>query len=136
MTRDILALSDWLATEGVRHVAMESTGVYWQPIYNLLEGRFELLLVNARHVKHVPGRKTDVQDCQWLAQLLQCGLLKGSFIPDRPQRELRDLTRHRAQLVNQHTTIANRIRTSVRTSAAWWAAVAKSARWSPWGIRC
>lgn len=109
MTRDILALADWLAGEEVTHVAMESTGVYWKPIYNILEGRFTLLLVNARHVKNVPGRKTDVSDCQWLAQLLQCGLLKGSFVPDRPQREFRDLTRHRAQLVNEKSAVANRI---------------------------
>lgn len=109
MTRDILALADWLAAEGVSHVAMESTGVYWKPIYNILEGRLEVLLVNAQHVKHVPGRKTDVKDCQWLAQLLQCGLLKGSFVPDRPQREMRDLTRHRAQLVNERGAVTNRI---------------------------
>jgi len=109
MTRDILELADWLAAEGVTHVAMESTGVYWKPIYNLLEGRFTLLLVNAKHVKHVPGRKTDVKDCQWLAQLLQAGLLRGSFIPDRPQRELRDLTRHRSQLVGERSRAANRI---------------------------
>jgi transposase len=109
MTRDILEMADWLAAEGVTHVALESTGVYWKPIYNLLEGRFTLLLVNAKHVKHVPGRKTDVKDCQWLAQLLQCGLLKGSFIPERPQRELRDLTRHRSQLVAEKTRVANRI---------------------------
>jgi transposase len=109
MTRDILALADWLTVEGVTHVAMESTGVYWKPIHNILEGRFELLLVNAQHIKHVPGRKTDVKDCQWLAQLLQCGLLKGSFVPDRPQREMRDLMRHRSQLVGQHSAVANRI---------------------------
>jgi len=109
MTRDLLALADWLAAGEVTHVAMESTGVYWKPIYNLLEGRFEILLVNAKHVKHVPGRKTDVKDCQWLAQLLQCGLLRGSFVPDRPQREMRDLTRHRSQLVHQAAAVANRI---------------------------
>jgi transposase len=109
MTRDILEMADWLAVAEVTHVTMESTGVYWKPIYNLLEGRFTLLLVNARHVKHVPGRKTDVKDCQWLAQLLQCGLLKGSFIPPRPQRELRELTRHRTQLVAEKTRVANRI---------------------------
>jgi transposase len=74
MTRDLLALSDWLADEGVTRVAMESTGVYWKPIFNLLEGRFEVLLVNPRHLKCVPGRKTDVKDCEWIAQLLQCGL--------------------------------------------------------------
>jgi transposase len=109
MTRDILEMADWLAAEGVTHVAMESTGVFWKPVYNLLEGCFTLLLVNARHVKHVPSRKTDVQDCQWLAQLLQCGLLKGSFIPPRPQRELRDLTRYRTQLVAERARVANRI---------------------------
>ncbi len=109
MTRDLLALADWLAAEGVTHVAMESTGVYWKPVYNLLEGAFTVLLVNARHVKNVPGRKTDVKDCQWLAQLLQCGLLRGSFVPDRPQREMRDLTRHRAQLAAQRAAVANRI---------------------------
>lgn len=109
LTRDILALADWLVTEGVTHVTMESTGVYWKPIYNLWEGRFTILLVNAKHVKHVPGRKTDVQDCQWLAQLLQCGLLRGSFVPERPQRDLRDLTRQRAQLVHHRAAGANRM---------------------------
>ncbi|MGD0511414.1 MAG: transposase, partial [Candidatus Micrarchaeaceae archaeon] len=94
MTQDIRDLADWLFEQEVTHVAMESTGVYWKPIYNILEGRFNILLVNARHVKHVPGRKTDVKDSQWIAHLLQSGLLKGSFIPDRAQRELRDLTRH------------------------------------------
>jgi transposase len=102
-------MADWLAYEEVTHVVLESTGVYWKPIYNLLEDRFIVLLVNARHVKHVPGRKTDVQDCQWLAQLLQAGLLKGRFIPERPQRELRDLTRHRAQLVAAKTKVTNRL---------------------------
>jgi transposase len=109
MTRDLLALSDWLAAAGVTHVAMESTGVYWKPIFNLLEGRFEVLLVNAQHVKQVPGRKTDVKDCEWIAQLLQHGLLRGSFIPPRPLRELRDLTRQRVQLLAERTAVANRI---------------------------
>jgi transposase len=109
MTRDLLELADWLAAADVTHVALESTGSYWKPVYNILEGRFKLVLVNARHVKHVPGRKTDVQDCQWLAQLLQAGLLRGSFIPERPQRELRDLTRHRSQLVAEKNRAANRI---------------------------
>ena len=95
--------------EGVTHVAMESTGFYWKPVYNILEGGLPCCLVNARHVKHVPGRKTDVKDCQWLAQLLQAGLLQGSFIPERPQRELRDLTRHRSQLVAERSRAANRI---------------------------
>jgi len=109
MTRDILMMADWMAAQGVTHVAMESTGVYWKPIYNILEGRFTVLLVNARHLKQVPGRKSDIRDCQWIAQLLQHGLLKGSFIPPRPQRELRDLTRHRTQLVEEKTRTNNRI---------------------------
>jgi transposase len=109
MTRDLLELADWLAAAGVTHVALESTGSYWKPVYNILEGRFKLVLVNARHIKHVPGRKTDVKDCQWLAQLLQAGLLRGSFIPERPQRELRDLTRHRSQLVAEKNRATNRI---------------------------
>ena len=109
MTRDLLRMSEWLTAHGVTHVAMESTGVLWKPIWNVLEGSFELLLVNPRELKQVPGRKSDVKDCQWIAQLLQCGLLRSSFVPPRPQRELRDLTRHRAQLTSEHTRIANRI---------------------------
>ena len=109
MTQDILLLADWLSKKEVTHVAMESTGVYWKPIYNILEGRFNILLVNARHIKNVPGRKTDVKDCQWIAHLLQYGLLKGSFIPDRAQREFRDLTRHRAKLVDQRASVVNRV---------------------------
>lgn len=109
MTRELLGMSDWLAQEGVTHVAMESTGVFWKPVFNILEGRFEVLLVNARHIKQVPGRKTDVKDCQWIAELLAHGLLRGSFVPERPQRELRDLTRHRAQVVAEQTRLANRI---------------------------
>jgi transposase len=109
MTRDILALSDWLASLGVTHVAMESTAVLWKPIWNILEGRFTLLLVNPRDVKQVPGRKSDVRDCQWLARLLHCGLLRSSFVPPRPLRDLRDLTRHRAQLSDEHTRVANRV---------------------------
>jgi transposase len=109
MTRDLLAMADWMAAQGVTHAAMESTGVFWKPIYNILEGRFTMLLVNARHLKQVPGRKSDVRDCQWIAQLLQYGLLKGSFIPRRSQRELRDLTRHRTQLVEEKARTANRI---------------------------
>jgi transposase len=109
VTRELSTLAGWLTNEGVTHVAMESTGVYWKPIFNVFEGRFEVLLCNAHHVKQVPGRKTDVKDCEWLAQLLQHGLLKGSFIPPRPVRELRDLTRHRAKLTDQKTAVANRI---------------------------
>lgn len=109
MTRDLLEMADWLAAEAVTNVAMESTGVFWKPIFNILESRFTVLLVNARHLKQVPGRKSDVRDCQWIAQLLQCGLLKGSFIPPRAQRDLRDLTRHRTQLVEEKTRTINRI---------------------------
>src|ERR1041385_3389703 len=87
-TRQLLALGDWMAGEGVTIVAMEATGVYWKPAWNLLEDRFELLLVNARHVKQVPGRKTDASDSQWLAQLLACGLLRGSLVPDRKSTRL------------------------------------------------
>jgi len=109
LTRELLSMEDWLETQGVTHVGMESTGVFWKPIYNILESRFSVILVNARHLKQVPGRKSDVRDSQWGAQLLQSGLLQGSFIPDRPQRELRDLTRHRAQLVAEQTRTVNRI---------------------------
>jgi transposase len=109
MTRDLSEMADWIAAQGVTHVAMESTGVFWKPIFNILENRFTVLLVNARHLKQVPGRKSDLRDCQWIAQLLQFGLLKGSFVPPRFQRELRDLTRHRTQLVEEKTRTANRI---------------------------
>jgi transposase len=109
MTADLLELADWLAERGVRHVAMESTGVYWKPVRHLLEGRFELMLVNAAHIKRVPGRKTDVKDAEWIAQLLQYGLLSPRFVPPPPVRELRDLTRHRAQLVADRAGVANRI---------------------------
>src|SRR3712207_3164073 len=88
---------------------MESTGVYWKPIWNLFEGVFELLLVNAEHIKKVPGRKTDVKDSQWIAELLQHGLLKPSFVPEKPVRQLRDLTRQRVQLVRQKAQVSNRI---------------------------
>jgi transposase len=109
MTCHLLALADWLAGEGVTHVAMESTGVYWKPVFHLLEGRFEILLVNAQHIKQVPGRKTDVKDCEWIAQLLQHGLLRASFVPPAPIRALRDLTRQRTQLVQESASVANRI---------------------------
>ena len=109
MTDDLLEMVNWLKARGVTHVAMESTGVFWKPIYNILEGHCTVLLVNARHVKQVPGRKTDALDCQWLAQLLQYGLLKGSFIAPRWQRDLRDLTRERTQLTEEQTRVANRI---------------------------
>jgi transposase len=109
MTADLLALGDWLAAGGVTHVAMESTGVYWKPIWNLFEERFTLVLVNAAHVKVVPGRKRDVGDAQWLAELLRHGLLRPSFVPDRPARELRELTRYRSALVHERTAEVNRL---------------------------
>jgi transposase len=109
MTADLIAMADWLDAEGVGHVAMESTGVYWKPVFHLLEGRFEVLLVNAHHIKQVPGRKTDVKDAEWIAQLLQYGLLQASFIPPPPIRALRDLTRQRAQLVRERAGVVNRI---------------------------
>ncbi len=109
MTDDLLQLADWLAAAGCTHVAMESTGVYWKPIYNLLEGSFELLLVNARHIKQVPGRKTDVRDCEWIADLLRHGLLRASFVPDRSQRELRELTRYRTALIRERAAEVNRL---------------------------
>jgi transposase len=109
MTADLEALAAWMAASGVTHVAMESTGVYWKPVFNILEGRFQVYLVNARHIKQVPGRKTDVKDCEWIAQLLQCGLLRPSYIPDLVIRQLRDLTRQRSQLVAEQTRVVNRI---------------------------
>lgn len=109
MTRDVLALSDWLTEHRVTHVALESTGVYWKPIYNILEGDFTVLVVNAQHLKAVPGRKTDVKDAAWIAQLLQHGLVRGSFIPDGGQRDLRDLTRHRTSLVRDRARVVQRI---------------------------
>jgi transposase len=108
-TADLLALRDWLSTHGVTHIAMEATGVYWKPIYYVLEDEFTLLLVNAAHVKQVPGRKTDVADCAWLAQLLEHGLLRSSFVPPRPIRDLRDLTRLRKCLIQERTRGANRL---------------------------
>ena len=110
MTHDLRSLRDWLASQGVAHIAMESTGVYWKPIWNVLEeGSFELLLCNARDIKQVPGRKTDVKDCEWIARLLQHGLLRGSFVPSRGLRDLRDLTRTRAKVAEEKTRHANRL---------------------------
>jgi len=100
-TRGLLELADWLASHEVTHVAMEATGVYWKPVWHLLEGQIELTLANAQHVKNVPGRKSDVHDAQWLADLLAVGLIRGSFVPPRPIQDLRDLTRTRKQLVRE-----------------------------------
>jgi transposase len=109
MTQDLLELLDWLQQAGCTHVAMESTGVYWKPIYNILEGHLEVVVVNAQHLKGVPGRKTDVLDADWLAECFQLGLLKASFIPPAPVRELRDLTRYRTSLIRERARTANRL---------------------------
>jgi transposase len=108
-TSDLLALRDWLKGHGVTHVAMESTGVYWKCVYYMLEDEFDLLLVNATHIKHVPGRKTDTIDAAWIAQLLACGLLRGSLVPPKPIRELRDLTRYRKALIYERSRAVNRL---------------------------
>lgn len=109
MTNDLLRLKQWLQNSGITHVAMESTGVYWKPVFNILEDHFEVILVNARHVKNVPGRKTDVQDSEWLCRLLRSGLVSGSFIPPRDIRELRDLTRHKRKLIQAITAEKQRV---------------------------
>jgi transposase len=108
-TPDLLALADWLAARGVTQVAMEGTGVYWKPVYYILEGAFELWLVNAQHVKNVPGRKTDTSDAAWLCRLLEHGLLRKSFVPPREIRELRDLTRYRKALIRERASEVNRL---------------------------
>lgn len=109
LTDELLMLADWLRAGGVSHIAMESTGVYWKPIYNLLEAEFGVVLVNAQHIKFVPGRKTDVNDAQWIAELLQHGLLKASYIPPVEQRDLRDLIRYRTSLIQERTREVNRV---------------------------
>jgi transposase len=111
MTKGLTQLGDWLANQGVTHVAMEATGVYWKPVWNVLEaqGRFDLSLVNAEHFRQVPGRKTDVNDAEWLAMLLRHGLLRASFVPDRAQRELRELTRYRTALIRERAAEVNRL---------------------------
>jgi transposase len=124
MTPDILALADWLTAHAVTHVAMESTGVSWKPLWNLLEDQFALLLVTARHVKAVPGRKTAVRDGEWLADLLRHGLLTGSFVPERPQREVRELTRYRTSLVRERMAEANRLQKTLEGANSKLASVA------------
>ncbi len=108
-TDELLKLADWLKEQGCTHVAMEGTGVYWKPVYNLLEGNCEMLVVNAQHIKTVPGRKTETKDAEWIADLLHHGLLKASFIPSAPQRELRDLTRYRVRLTEERAREVNRV---------------------------
>jgi transposase len=126
MTAELLALGDWLAAAGVTHVAMESTGVYWKPIYNLLEDQFTLLLVNAQHIQRVPGRKTDVKDSEWIADLLRHGLLRPSFVPARPQREVRELTRYRTTLVRERSAELNRLQKTLEGANIKRASVASS----------
>ena len=109
MTNDLLRLKGWLRESGITHVAMESAGIYWKPVFNILEDSFEVILVNARHIKNVPGRKTDVQDSEWLCRLLRNGLVRGSFIPPKDIRELRDLTRHRRKLTQAISAEKNRV---------------------------
>ena len=108
-TRELLTLREWLLSEGCTHVAMESTGVYWKPIYAILEGAFQIVVANAQHVKKVPGRKTDVKDAEWIADLLCHGLLRSSFVPPQPIRELRELTRYRRKLVESRSAERNRL---------------------------
>lgn len=109
VTNDLLRLREWIQEAGITHVAMESTGVYWKPVLNILEDSFEVILANARHVKNVPGRKTDVQDSEWLCRLLRSGLVSGSFIPPGDIRELRDLTRHKRKLIQAITAEKQRV---------------------------
>ena len=109
MTNDLFRLKEWLKENRVTHVAMESTGVYWKPVFNVLEDSFKVMLVNARHVKNVPGRKTDVQDSEWLCKLLRSGLVRGSYIPPKPVRELRDLTRYKRKLIQTITSEKQRV---------------------------
>ncbi len=116
MTDDLLRLSDWLTSEDCTHVAIESTGVYWKPVFNILESVLTVILVNARDAKAVPGRKTDVRDCEWLADLLRHGLLRASFIPPLEIRELRELTRYRQTLIKEHTAVANRIQKLIESA--------------------
>ena len=124
MTDDLVALGDWLAAVEVTHVAMESTGVFWQPVWNLLEERFVLMLVNPHHIKQVPGRKTDVADSEWIADLLRHGLLKASFVPNRDQRELRELTRYRTSLMQERAAEVNRLQKTLEGANIKLAAVA------------
>src|SRR6202035_443693 len=116
MTSDLLRLDDWLQEQEVNVVAMESTGVFWHPIFNLLEEGREIILVNAQHMKAVPGRKTDVKDSEWLADLLRHGLLKASCIPPQPIRDLRDVVRYRQSLIQERTREINRVQKVLETA--------------------
>jgi transposase len=121
---ELLALRDWLQAHAVTHVAMESTGVYWKPVFYLLEDAFTCVLANAAHIAQVPGRKTDMQDCRWIAQLLEHGLIRGSFVPPAPIRELRDLTRYRKALIYDRTRQANRLHKALEDAGIKLASVA------------
>jgi transposase len=126
MTCELLGLADWLQAAGCTHIAMESTGSYWKPVYNILEGSFTLLVANAQHLKAVPGRKTDVKDAEWIADLLRHGLVRGSFIPDRPGRELRELTRYRTSLIGERSAEINRVQKTLEGGNVKLAAVASN----------
>ena len=135
MTDEVDALADWLAAAGCTQVAMESTGVYWKPIFNRLDGRFAILVANAHHIKALPGRKTDVKDCEWIADLLQHGLLTASFIPNQAQRELRDLTRTRTTLIDERSRSVLRLQKVLEDANIKLAGVASDIMGSPGG-RC
>src|SRR5260221_10250975 len=115
-TASLQELANWLTSQDVTHVAMESTGIYWRPVFNLLEGRFQVILVNAQHMKAVPGHKTDIKDSEWIADLLRHGLLKASFIPPKPIRDRRALGRSRKTLVYQRTQAINRVQKVLETA--------------------
>jgi transposase len=116
MTADLLVLSDWLLLHEISHVAMESTGEYWKPVFNILENNFEVIIVNAQHISKVPGRKTDQSDAEWIAELMQYGLLKASFVPPLGQRELRELTRYRSTFVRERATLVNRVQKALESA--------------------
>ncbi len=132
-TPDLLALRDWLESLGVTQVAMESTGVYWKPVYYLLEEAFRGLLVNKAHIKNVPGRKTDVAACVWIAQLLEHGLLRGSFVPEKPIRDLRDLAQDRKILIQERAREANRLHKVLQDSGVKLSSVVTNILGVSWG---
>ena len=125
VTRDLEALRDWLAAAGVTHVGMESTGVYWRPVYAVLEGHFDLIVGNARHIRNVPGRKTDVKDAEWIADLVRHGLIAKSFVPPRPLREMRELLRYRRKLTESQAAERNRLLKLLETANIKLASVAE-----------
>lgn len=115
-TSEVMEMLEWLKGHGVTHAAMEATGNFWMPVYNLLEGHFELIVTNAAHMKAVPGRKTDVEDAAWIAELLRHGLLRASFIPSREQRDLRELTRHRSSVAGKRAQAANELQKALESA--------------------